>query len=359
MTLELKIKGQAMPDYSSASVSMSMETLAHRFAFSYSDKWLQTRVLKLPFVELDACTIELDGATIVDGYIDDIPIDYSATSHTIGVAGKSWTGHLVESSAVFKTGSWRNVDLLTLCQDICKDFGIKVTTDIWGLPYLGGPFKKWAIEGEETAHGFILRVLKERGLYVHSNGAREIVITRAAAVPLPGALPIVFGVNTLQGSRSSRFCDRHSYYLVKSQDAGEDDYHATDVAGPFFNVDDPQVPMHRPLVIVSDGSGKQGDLESRAKWELTTRAGRSRRLRYTLQGLTAPGGAAWKINTLIPVKDTLLDIAEPLLIVAVDLSVDARGGSRSSIELAHPDSFDVAKPPIKKPRKTGGGKLNG
>lgn len=348
MTVELKINGETLVDYESCSLRFSMENFAHQFSFTYANKWLNNK-LPLPFSEFDPCSVWVDGVKVIDGYIDDVPISYNATTHSISVNGFAWTGHMVDSSAVYKTGSWKNSDLLTLCMNVSEPFGVKVIADPWALPYLGGPFKTWAIEDGETAFEFVARALKHRGLFAISNAERQLVITKASSRVSPGMIEL--GANVLSANRSSRFKDRHSYYLVKSQTAGTDDFFSSDAAGPFFSVSDPQITVYRPLIVVSDGAGKKPDLEQRANWELTTRVGRSRRLSYTLQGLKTPGLQAWTLNTLIGVKDDKCGLSgDTLLVAAFDMSVSS-GGTFTTVELCRPDAFDTLKPPKPKPKK--------
>lgn len=348
--ISIRINGEEFVDFKSASVSYSLEGFARSFSFDFSDKWLQTLLRDLPFAEGDPCEVLVHGTTVVDGFIDDVPISYDAQSHSLAVVGRSWNGHMVDSSAVYKGGSWRDVTLPDLAKAIAEPFGVGVQVDPWAVADTLKPFSRWAIEDEETAYSCIQRAAQMRGLFLVSDAGRNLIITKAAPMIHPGLLK--FGVNIKAARRMGRFAGRHSYYLVKSQRAGDDTFYAEDAAGPFFRVDDPQVKAHRPLVIISDGSGTKPELQTRASWERNTRAGRSRRITYTVQGHRSPVQQIWPINERIAVDDPYLDTRDALLIAAVSLEY-GDGGEVANLELARPEAFDVLVPP-KKPNKSKG-----
>src|SRR5690606_8660629 len=128
-----------------------------------------------------------------------------------------------------------------------------------------------------------------RGLFLTSDEGRNIVITKASRLMHPAAL--VFGQNIKSASRTGRLSERYSFYLGKSQRAGNDTHFADLVTSQFAVVGDDGVPAYRPLIIVADGPGKPPELETRATWERNLRAGRSRRITYQVQGHGSDAGA--------------------------------------------------------------------
>lgn len=346
----IRINGEEFVDFRQGTVAYSLESFARTFAFEFSDKWLRSRIRDLPFAEGDPCEVLVHGQQVIDGFLDDVPIEYSGTTHSISVTGRSWNGHMVDSSAVHKGGSWRNAKLLDIAKAIAEPYGVGVKVDPWAMASIQEPFPRWAIEDEETAFECIRRAAEMRGVFLVSDAGRNIVITKAAPTVHPAAL--VFGQNILRARRSGRFTERHSYYLVKSQHAGSDTWYAKDAAGPFIRVDDPQVTSFRPLIVVSDGSGSKKELELRAAHERNVRAGRSRRITYTVTGHKSPAGRAWPINERIAVQDPFLDCQDALLVAGVTLEY-GDAGETADIELARPEAFDVLIPPTKPNRRKG------
>jgi prophage tail gpP-like protein len=148
----------------------------------------------------------------------------------------------------------------------------------------------------------------------------------------------------VSGSRSGRFQDRFSEYVVKGQSAGDDTWFGDAAAGTFARVTDARVERYRPLVTIPDGQGPgKPDLERNAKWLRNVRAGRSKRLAYTLDGWRH-ASAVWEPNTLVEVDDPELDVKGEYLVARVDLMQGPRG-IRAGLELAHPDAYQLLADP--------------
>lgn len=352
--IAVRIDGQDYADYLDASVTCSLENFARTFQISYSDKWIQAFTDSFPFTEGDTCEIVVDDEVVIDGFIDEITIDYDGKSHRMQVSGRSWNGHMVDASAVHKSGAWKNADLLTIANDIAEPFGVTVRV-LPGviLDEVTEPFRKWAIEDEETAYECIQRAAKMRGLFLTSDAGRNILISRAG--PTRTSSMLVYGQNVLRANASRRFAERHSEYLIKSQNAGDDTWYAEDASSKLFaRVKDEQVETYRPLIIVSDGQGAKPELEMRANWERNVRAGRSRRFTYEVNGWQRTEGGLWQPNERINVNDPIFDLVGEMLIAGVSFRQGSPGGSTTALELAAPESFDILVPPKKKLRKRKG-----
>lgn len=354
--IELRINGESQLDFKTARVTFSLDQMARNFSFALSDKWFQSGIKNFPFIEGDEVTVSIYGKTVIDGIIDDIPIDYDATSHNIGVSGRSRTGQLVDCSAVYKGGSWKDTKLVDIATALCEPFGITVKVDDHAKAEAQKPFKKWAIEDEETPYTCINRAAKMRGLFLISDAGRNLIITKAS--PTVFGYTLKLGQNIKRGRRSSRFRERYSEYIVKSQRAGDDTVFADTAGKGYFRATDPQVLNFRPLIIVSDGQGSTDELSTRGQWERNVRAGKSRRISYDHQGFRTPPGPGGRqlfpINQLIPVDDPFLDFRGNLLIVSASYSFGDSGGEIVTLELGAPEAYDVLLPPKKRAKKGGG-----
>lgn len=344
--ISLRVLGEEFVDFKSARVSYGIEAFARSFSFTFSDKWLRTLVRPLPFQEGDECQVLVHGQPVVDGFIDDIPIRYDAQSHEIEITGRSWSGHMVDASAEFPGGSWKLKPLPTIATDLATPYGVAVAVDPWAAADVVEPFKKYGIEDEETAYACMQRAAERRGVFLTSGFLRDVKITKASPVVHPGLLKL--GANVLNASRTGRFSERFSHYIVKSQAAGSETFFGPAATGPFVRVQDTGVTPYRPLIMVADGYGNAAELNKRASWERNVRAGRSRRLTYGVQGLLSPlAKVPWPSNELITVDDPYFDQVGLLLIAAVSLSYGPQG-EVATLELAHPSAFDVLIPPAKK-----------
>lgn len=348
--VDIRIKGSTYDEYKSVTVSYSMETIASGFSVDFSDKLRRNALKSLPFKSGDPVEVFVHGEKVIDGYINSIPIDISSTQHSVAITGRSWTGHIVDCSAVYKGGSWRNANLKTIAKNLCDEHGITVKIDPTVLSDAMLPFPRWAIEDEETTAECLRRAAKLRGMFMMTDNGRNLIFTKTSKIVQPGLLS--WKTNILQANREDNFDDRFSYYLVKSQSAGDDTWFADNAGKAFYRVDDPEIATYRPLILVNDGQGRRSDLEARANWERNTRAGKSSRVRYTLQGFkNAATQKLWPVNQLISVNDDQLDINDTLLLISAQLTYGTKSGEKVVLEVGAPQQFDVLAPPPPKKRK--------
>lgn len=358
--LAMKIAGKEFYDFFNVNIRYSMEAFARDFSFDFTDRFINdlTTAGDLPFIEGDTCQITVDGELVIDGFIDDIPISYDGTSHSLQVTGRSLQGDLVDCSAIHKTGHWKDAKLIDLCKDVAEPFGIAVKFDpATVLPFDAAqtePFRKWAIEDEESAHDFIVRACKMRGVFPLADAGTGVTIAKASPVPSGAVLSRPrTGVpgNILRGNRVGRYRERFSEYIVKSQSAGFDDWYGEDAASKGVHISsDSDIERYRPLVITSDGGGAAKELELRANWERNVRAGRSRRLSYDVQGaqkLGDLGGSVWTFNETVFVDDDFFGVQGLLLIIGVNIRY-SNDGTITTLEIGDPAQFDTLKPPTKR-----------
>lgn len=349
----IRIDGVDYADDTDIHVAYGLDQFSRSFSIGFGNRWLLSNLHTFPFEEGAACEILLDGEKVIDGFIDEIPIDRSGTDHRLSVTGRSWTGHMVDSSAIHETGAWKNATLLVIAEAIAEPFGCGVVVhDPQLLPEVNTPFRRFAIEDEELAYDCIMRAAKMRGVFLTSDAERNIVVTRGTKTVRTNT--VLTPYNTFRARREGRFSERFSEYIVKSQNAGDDTWYAENATSKLFHrARDPQVTSYRPLIIVSEGQGSKPELELRADWERNVRAGRSRKLFYEWNGVRDDAGRLWQPNTLVAVDDPGFNVSGDLLIASVSIK-RSEGGTSTSLELVSPDAYDVLTPPKPKTKKKGG-----
>ncbi len=339
----LIVNGQIHKGWTDISVTRSMEQFAHSFDISFTERWSDEDEA-IPIHAGDACRVKLDTTAVITGYVDDDPIDYDANDHKIRVTGRSLTGDLVDCSAIYKKGQWKNASLETIAKNLCEPFAItvRVETD------LGDKFSSFAIQDGETVYEALERACRMRGVLMMTNADGELVFTDVGA--LTTRTIIEFGVNVIRGARMGGFTDRFSKYIIKAQAPGTDDFHGVSASQGKVEVEDSVIPRYRPLIVQTECQSSGTLLASRANWERNVRAGRSRRLQYSLDGWENDEGL-WAPNTLVRVKDRKLEVDTELLIITVRQTRDA-DGTNTVLELADPRSMTV-EPLTKQAKKKG------
>lgn len=342
------LDGEAYDNVEQGTVRMSMEAFARDFTLTMGNDWPDG---VLPFEEGAAVEVVVDDECVLTGFVDEIPVTYDSTSHTIQVLGRSVHGQMVDCSAVHKTGHWRDQPMLKIASDVAEPFGVTIGID-GDLPNAEKEFRKWAIEDAESAADCVTRLAKMRGGFPVAGPGTGLAITAASMEP-PRTDAIAWGRDILRGSRNGRAKERYSHYIVKSQSAGNDYWYGEDAAakGVYVAVDQ-EVPQYRPLIIISD-SGSAKELEDRAKWERNIRAGRARRVVYDLQGFQRPSGGVWKPNARVAVDDPFTDVSTDLLAIGVTFTYSGEG-SVTTLELGASEQFDIRAEPRKRKRRKRG-----
>lgn len=331
----LSVGGTIYKGWKQASVVDSMEQLARTFRVSYTEDATKDRAI-LPIEEGDEVTVKIDEDQVIKGFVDDSSRAYTPTSRSAEVSGRS-LGDLVDCSAVHK-GHWQGVDLLKIAQDLLDPFGYTAVADV----PVGKVFRKFSLQVGETVHDALNRAAKLRGLLQVSNAEGELVFTRVGSTRTDTVLQR--GKNVLGGSLAGSWKDRFSTYKVLAQAAGDDDFFGLPATQAKQTVEDSNVTRYRPLTVVAENEETGQDLKNRALWERNTRAGRARRLTYTVEGWRDEAGDLWRSNSLVQVEDDWLQIRDELLVVSATLE-RSMNGTLTTLELTDPAAFALLDPP--------------
>jgi prophage tail gpP-like protein len=323
-------------------VQLGMEQISGSFDLTVSERWPgQTDSRGIAMA--DECRLFIGDIPVITGYVDDVSPTYSSNSHTLNISGRDKTGDLVDCSAIHKSGEWHNATLEKIAKDVCAPFGIKVVV----ATKVGKPFARFAIYHAESCFECLERAARMRGCLLMSDGAGNLVITRAASNRI--ATPLVLGQNVESGTGRFSMRDRHSQYIVKGQVESDPwDTGSTKHTAQKASVADSQVPRYRPLIVIAE-QGDGSTYKDRAIWERNVRFGRAERATYTVTGWTHPGGL-WLPNRMVPVKDSYLGINEELLITNVTMTLD-ESGSKTEIELCRKEAFALINLPDKHKKK--------
>ncbi|SPD73833.1 Bacteriophage Mu P (fragment) [uncultured Desulfobacterium sp.] len=249
----LKINNLEYGGWKEVHISRGIDQIAGGFDLTVSDRWPGQNTVR-PIRPGDSCTVAIDGVTVITGYVDDVSPYFEDQQHDLHIAGRDRTGDLVDCSAVFGSGEWRNRTILQIASDLCGPFGISVSADV----DCGAAFSKWNIQESETVFECIERAARIRGLLLTPDGTGGLLITRASTERISTAL--VEGENIKSGSGDFSWRDRYSAYTVKGQNAGDDYTTTAQNAGPKGEAQDPAVTRYRPLIIIAEDQADSAKL---------------------------------------------------------------------------------------------------
>lgn len=350
-TCELVVDGKAWGGWTSIQIQRGLEQIAGCFALELTQLRGGTESL-LSIREGLPCEVRLSNDTVITGYIDLFESDLADTSYTIRVEGRDKAGDLVDCSALYKTGQWRNVSLEQIVRDIARPFGIDVTV----ATNTGEKFTQFALEDGETAFAAIDRAARLRSVLVTSTPQGDLVLTMASDTR--SDVELREGMNIKRISATHSWKDRHSEIILKAQVPGNDYVHGAHAAHLKASSKDQEITRYRPLVVMSEHGTEGKNLADRARWEHLVRMGRGKRGKCTVvgwrMGRDGQEGGLWQPNTLVQVDSPSMALQREVLIVACTYTLDA-SGTRTDLEFTLPEAYNLVGASGKKTRRNKGG----
>lgn len=337
----LTIDGNNVTGWKTLEAEITMESLSGSFRLGMSDHNGAGQI-----TPESACTLSINGAVVITGYIDRVEPDYDSNSHQIFVDGRDKASDLIDCSVINPPFQFKGLKIEQIIQHIAAPFGINVITNV----STGAPLSTYNIDQGAKAFETIQKLCKMRQCLCLSDGKGNIEITRAGANG--GATALIEGQNIKKGKATYDVSKRHSKYVVKGQKQGDDNTTTQAIAENKAEVDDEYIARYRPLMLIASGQANANDVTQRARWEASTRRGKSRRLSIVVAGWQQQlGGRLWDTNTLVPVNSPLLYCQDTLLISVVKFSMDESGGQITELTLVSPEAYQAMSDNIVKKAK--------
>jgi len=335
--IELVIEGVSYGGWKMLQVNLSMNQIAGAFGFTVTDKF-PGNFGKWAIKMGDECVVGLSGTELINGYVDQINIGYDATSHNIQISGRDKTADLVDCSAVSEQNEWKKITVKSIVKRLCDQHSIEVVVDSSVAADAAKVEASFKFNEGETVAEAIRRVCESKGILPITYGDGKLTLTRAGVTKASDTL--VFGENIKSGDLEQSDMDRYSNYIAKAQGTGNDNLTVVDFTQPIGNLEDNVIERYRPLVILSDKKVDNAGAKDLARWEARNRAGQSRALSYVVQGWLQSNDEPWKINRIVEVNDSFLNLQKEFLISALNFSL-TESGSETMITLVHPNTYEL------------------
>lgn len=342
-SVELRIDNQIFTHWISVSITRGLERLAGDFTLGImmpGQPLPDSLRAGLPLA------LSIDGHVVVSGYLDKVTHKMGADSAQVTVQGRDKTGDLVDCSAVYPGGQWRNRTLQQIAQDLCAPFGVAVRWEV-DDPEAAKPFTSFTLELSETVADVLSRAARHRGVLVTSNTAGDLVFTQADKSATD---TLRLGDNLLSADYTEDWRDRFSQYLIKGHGggggkAGDAKTNALRAA-PKGESDDAAIHRYRPKVILADSKITPATARARALRESRRALAKSENFTAVVRGWFRENGELWQTNLLTKVIAPRLSMeSRDLLISQVKFDLDADKGERTTLTLTPRDAFIVPAEP--------------
>lgn len=355
--IEIKnVDGRTYKNFKRIEVSLDMDNVAGSFSMVSSiDKDNM-----FPFEMNDYIEIYVDGEQVINGYIDELVVDYSTSFHDVKISGYSKIIDIVHSSIEKREAFKTPITLKQIAEDLLEENGMDETEVKIAE---GVEIEKFEEEGTlepalgETIFEFLEKLARKRQIILNSDEKGNLILTRGIGEKSSFFYYRLYNVvggkgnNILSASLRRDNTDRYRIYKVHS---GDDPINTgltiTDTEvnlGPslvdkyslFFDLD---IRETRRLEMKAEESSNQQGCETRAKWEKNIRKTRSLNYSATVQGHSGrPTNEPYKINAWVRVIDDFCNIKGYLLIKKVVFNYSLDDGSTTTLECVLKDGYNI------------------
>ncbi len=348
--ITIEVAGQEYTDFLSAGVDRSVDTLAGAFSFLATARTGSTYPIRVG----QSCKVFVDGTKQIDGFVENVEVNYSVGGHTISISGRDKSADLIDSTIGPNIDLKGPITLAGICKTVISKMGLDmVVTD--SAPGLA-PFADSEIasaEIDKQGFGFLESFARQRQVFLTGDGAGNLVITRAGSTRAgTGLQNILDGQrnNIKESSSSNDTSLRFNLYDVAAQlnvSAFDTEVSSIDIANQNGSALDGDIRASRRLYFQAEKSADGHTSKERATWEANIRRARSSKYSATVAGFRQEDGTPWSLNQLVNVNDDFADIRADMLVWALKFRYSVDGGSTTSIDLVPPDALKlIAEEPV-------------
>lgn len=362
----LKANKKKYSGWKSISVSKSLGSICGTFQCTYAERYTRKAgpggIVRKVLWDLDIGSyveIYAGGQPVMNGIAEQFTNSYGPTSHVLSIQGRSMLADLVDCSKVWGENEFLNIDILNMCEHLLwawndqkprlwVEASTRIPQNFFDL------FPKITIQQGDTIFSAISKMCKQRGIIPISYGDETLILTTPGDTTSKDAL--ISGTpekaywrdigHTIQkGSINENNVDRFREYVVKGQGGGHDpassDSGLSAITGPTGFAFDYGISRVKPTVLMIEDPANAAECKRRAGWESMNRAGKSRKYSYTIQGWTQRNGNPWQPNMLVQVKDEIGGVDGMYLIDGLRQIYSENSGSRTTLSLVHPDTYEM------------------
>lgn len=344
----LRVNGVDYGGWLSVQITPGIERQCRDFSLAITRKWPGMKELVRQVQPWDMCEVLIGSDKVLTGYIDATPISYDGDSVSVSIKGRGKTADLVDCSAKYATGQWRNRKVESIAADLAAVYGLKVITQV----NTGAPVIDHQIEPGETAFECLDRLLTARQLLSTDDADGHLVLIEAGSGGR-AYTTLEYGQNILSADASLDYKDVYSEYRCVGQRSGNDYDSGETVSTITANGTDSTVPRYRLLTIQQSGQVTTQDCTDRVRYERLYRAAKALETTYLVQGWRQGNGALWLPNQLVKVIDPVIGFNTELLISELTYN-KGEDGTTTALKVLPAAAYSATKL-----RKTKAAKKNG
>lgn len=362
MTISIEVNGTIYNFFDSARVFRSVETVSGEFSFATTSSLGKL----FPIRSGSPCKVKIKDQTVINGFVEDVSVDYDSGSHSINISGRDKTADLIDSTIGNGVAVTGPITLANLCKFVLEKMGltaIKVIDSVGNLE----PFQATELasaEFDKSGFEFLESYARQRQVFLTGDGNGNINIVRSAGGAPSAVIQNVVGRNdnnVLRGSYSDNRANRFNLYFFGGGqspiafDFGDEDSDISneDIVNQEGQALDNDIRPTRRLHAELEQSGSKLTSTERAKWEANIRRSRGKRYTATVQGFFIDNKQTqlWRPNILVSVNDEFTNINANMLLWSVTYNYSVSSGSTTELVCASPDALTLSAQDPSKDKK--------
>lgn len=330
----LFVNGRKYENWLDVSIACTLQSLARTFSVRSTRS---KEDLTIGIQPQDEVQVFIDGEPILTGYVTKREVSYSASGISVTISGASKTVDLQDCCMPHGMAkSYKNQTHEQNLKAVCKPFGIGVVDQVKSVDRRNLEFSP-----TETVGSAITRYLQKNGILLTDDEAGNLVIAQAGSGGIAHDI-LELGKNILEGKRTQDVSKRFSNYVTLGQAANPTSELPASANHLTATARDSGVRRPRWLVKQESGNASTEILQKKAVVTRDVRQGESDILTYKVQGWRQSNGELWKVNTILFVKDTYLEVSQNHNWVVSEISYLLNSsGTSCNFKLQDPKSYDL------------------
>lgn len=353
--IKIVVNGTPYTDFLSASVTVSLETMANDFSITTSAVGNFP-----PLRQGDEVEILVDDTKVLTGYVAEVSGQEREGAHSVTYSGRDKTSDLIDSQ-INIINDLRASDSLTLkriIETVISHLGsmLKVVDELSPAAFNEAE----DIVAPKVGQGaleLIMAYARKRQALLSSTGDGDVLITQSSPTDSGAVVQRIEGAgdnNILTQNWSIQASKRFNTYIRRGQlDPAALNY-AGDTSSEAIEdqsgtATDSTVRSGRQNVKVeSNVSSPYGQLSysseqlaNLALWSKQLAKAQSTRFNCTVKGHQMPDGGLWLVNTLVQVNSDTADISRKMLLNSITFSDGDNQPEISSLEFVERDVYTI------------------
>lgn len=343
--LVLKINKVAYTGFESVHIRKSMLDMCGAFIVS-TDNFFQGGTSSQEIKMGQGVKVEINGFPVIDGYIDEMPIDFGRNRDHLEISGRDNTMDLVDCSWNESPNEWKNQTVKNLIKTFCTKFGITVVVDDSASSEVETKIESYKANEGMPISELISELCRDIGILTISKGDGYLTLTKAT-IDEYTTDPLIVGGNAEGGRLLQSNRNRYSSYKIKGYGIGTDNKALADFVDCSGDFSDSIINRDRPFVGFAENATTSAICFKKAIWQARINAGLSRGIIYNVDSWIQSDDKPWQINKLVKIKDDFTGIDDTRLIAAIDYIYDEDdGGDISKIMVVDKNTFSLSEDQI-------------